>query len=463
MAVSVNNRGKMSLRDNKLFILRELGMESEPITLSELLIKLGGGFKERSVRRWLSLLVHEGVVKKIGEKRSSRYIAVGRLSQSNNAIGSCFSSASLEAIQAIKRPLFERQPMTYSEKWLDSYRPNSDYYLGVALRKQLLESGRRASSQDPAGTYAYQIFNRLMIDLSYNSSRLEGNTYSRLDTERLLLHGDTAIGKLDEEKVMILNHKEAIRYLVNSAPTLQMSSNVIRTLHYLLSDGLVEPLEAGKVRRYGVRISGSTYLPYEDPRKLEQQLEKITAKAIFIQDPFEQSIFLLAHLSYLQAFIDVNKRTARLAANIPLIKDNLVPLAFNDIQVADYMSAIIAIYELQNVQPLVDLYFYSYMRTCADYDSTVKAIGFDEIRVRYRQQRRTLIREAILKELVGGELEVYVIKRAHALVPVEAFKEFIEDVMEDFAQIDESRLAGLGISSDQLATWQHLKALGHKH
>ncbi len=448
----------MSLRDNKMLILRRLGQESEPVSMPELLAKLEGmGFKERSVRRWLGLLVRERAVKKIGQKRGSKYLAVGRSQEISHEIGSCFSSASLEAIQAIKRPLFERQPITYAEDWFDSYKPNSSYYLGSALRKQLLELGQRANAYDPAGTYAYQIFNRLIIDLSYNSSRLEGNTYSRLDTERLLLHGDTALGKLDEEKVMILNHKEAIRYLVDNARMVEVSVNVIRTLHYLLSEGLVESFETGKVRRHGVRISGSTYHPYEDPRRLELQLKKIAAKAALIKDPFEQSIFLLVHLSYLQAFIDVNKRTARLAANIPLIKGNLVPLAFNDIQVDDYISAVIAIYELQNVQPLVDLYFYSYLRTCAAYDSTVKAMGFDEIRVRYRQQRRALVREVILQKVVGDGLAAYVVEKAGEFVPTGVRSEFIEDVMEDLEQMDESRLAGLGVTLDQLEIWSRLR------
>ncbi len=90
----------------------------------------------------------------------------------------------------------------------------------------------------------------------------------------------------------------------------------------------------------------------------------------------------------MQAFSDVNKRTARLSANIPLIKNNFVPLSFNDVEREDYTSAMIAIYELQDIRPLLDLYVFSYMRTCALYDSTVKSMGFDEIRVRYRQQRR---------------------------------------------------------------------------
>lgn len=444
----------MSLRDNKMAVLRQLGLESEPVGLAELMLRLGEGYKERSLRRWLGLLVEEGAVKKIGQKRGTKYIAAGRSEEVSGDVSSCFSSASLEAIKVVKRPLFERQPVAYADDWLDSYQPNSTYYLSEALRRQLLASGERANGQDPAGTYAHQIFNRLIIDLSYNSSRLEGNTYSLLDTERLLLHGDTAEGKLSEEKAMILNHKEAIRYLVDNAPRIEISRNVICTLHYLLSDGLVEPSEAGKVRKHGVRIGGSTYIPFEDSRRLDEQLEKIAHKAALIRDPYEQSIFLLVHVSYLQAFADVNKRTARLSANISLIKGNLVPAAFSDVLVEDYMSAMISVYELQDVRPVVDLYVYSYLRTCAAYDSTVKAMGFDEVRVRHRQDRREVVREVILRGLVGEELRAFVDVEAEKRVPAAVRDGFAADVFEDLEQMDESRLAGLGVVAEQLKTWQ---------
>jgi prophage maintenance system killer protein len=210
------------------------------------------------------------------------------------------------------------------------------------------------------------------------------------------------------------------------------------------------------VRNHGVRVGGSTYIPFEDPKKLEQQLEKIAHKAVQIRDPYEQSIFLLIHISYLQAFVDVNKRTARLSANISLIRGNLVPLAFSDVRVEDYMSAMIAIYELQNVNPLVDLYVYSYLRTCAAYDSTVKAMGFDEVRVRYRQERRKVVGDVISQTLVGKEIKKFVYAAADEHVPATVRTEFIEDVLEDLEQMDESRLAGLGVTPKQLKEWQKL-------
>jgi len=162
---------------------------------------------------------------------------------------------------------------------------------------------------------------------------------------------------------------------------------------------------------------------------------------------------LLVHISYLQAFIDVNKRTARLSANIPLITNNLVPLSFNDIEKDDYTSAVIAIYELQDVRPLVDLYVFSYLRTCAMYDSTVKAIGFDEIRVRYRQDRRELIRDIILGKLMGDRMKIFIDAYMERKIPKKHQGAFLTDVMEDLNEMEPSRIVGLGITSAELENW----------
>src|SRR5262249_27811621 len=136
-----------------------------------------------------------------------------------------------------------------------------------------------------------------------------------------------------------------------------------------------------------------------------------------------------------------------------LIKNNLVPLSFNDIEREDYISAVIAIYEMRDIHPILDVFIFSYMRTCAMYDSTVKALGIDEIRVRYRQQRRALIRDIILKKLVGEAMEKYVSSQALYLVGEKDRQAFLEDVMEDIKELDQNRIAGLGITLDQLNDW----------
>ena len=143
-----------------------------------------------------------------------------------------------------------------------------------------------------------------------------------------------------------------------------------------------------------------------------------------------------------------------MSANIPLIKGNLVPLAFSDVRVDDYMAAMIAIYELQDVRPLTDLYVYSYIRTCAAYDSTMKSMGFDEVRVRYRQERRKVVQEVIVQGLIGDQMRQFVIEQANRFVAKVAQEDFVQDVLEDLEQMDTSRLTGLGITPKQLEEWQ---------
>ncbi len=293
----------------------------------------------------------------------------------------------------------------------------------------------------------------MLIDLSYNSSRLEGNTYSLLETQKLLLEGTSADNKLDEEKVMILNHKEAIRYLVDNASKLEVTEQTIRTVHYLLSEGLLEPSACGNLRDHAVRIGGSIYMPLERKSQLELRLKRIVEKASAIENPYEQSLFLLVHISYLQGFSDVNKRTARLCSNIALIKRNLVPHSFNDVEREDYTSALIAIYELQDIRPLLDVYLFSYMRTCVMYDSTVQALGFDEVRIRYRTLRRATLREIILEMYKGAYLKEYVSFQASQIMNEEERMLFYEDVMQDLKDLDETRIVGLGVTPEDLKRW----------
>src|SRR5690606_34031665 len=127
----------------------------------------------------------------------------------------------------LEAPLYTRPPVTYSEEWVGSYEPNRSFYLTGAQREALHRQGKRTGVHGQAGTYIRKIYNRLLIDLSYNSSRLEGNTYTPADTERLVLKGIGAEGKLREEQVMILNHKEAIRYLAQDPARLSLNEETL--------------------------------------------------------------------------------------------------------------------------------------------------------------------------------------------------------------------------------------------
>jgi len=424
-------------------VLEQLERHEDYLSLPQLMELLNHRYADRTVRRWLTSLIEEGLVEKKGKKRGTQY----------RAIVSTISEKSLEIIQYIQLPIYKRKPVTYNQKWFDSYRPNSTNYLSDSIKNELYQTGLRTPDEQPAGTYARRIYNRLLIDLSYNSSRLEGNTYSLLDTERLIFEGKSAKGKLDEEKIMILNHKEAIRHLVDSAHRLSIDTNEVCTLHFLLADGLVPTQYAGKIRDHGVRIGGSSYIPLENPILIQKQLTRICNIAAMIENPYEQSFFLLVHLAYLQAFTDVNKRTSRLCANIPFILNNLVPISFNNIGKDDYINALIVIYELNEIQPLLELYAESYLHSCQLYNVTVEAVGFDEIRIRYRQERREVVREIIINQMHGSVMRKFIKLQTNEKIKEEDHAQFVEDVLEDLKEIAPQRIVGLGITNEELNKW----------
>jgi len=443
---------------------------NDRIGMSAIIAKLGDEFNDRTVRRLLSELRHEGKVIKSGAGPSTQYQVVRDESNqpfqvpsqsveegaSAYQIESVFKPDSLAIIKAIRQPVFTRKPVSYNKAWLQAYVPNQTFYLSAQQRAQLAVAGNRNTEKEiqPAGTYFRKILNRLLIDLSYNSSRLEGNTYSKLDTERLLMQGLGQTDKLDAERVMILNHKDAIEYLVRNAEKLNVSYQAICTIHYLLSDGLLPSKDMGKVRNQSVRIGHSSYYPLEDNRRLEANLQSLINKASQIIDPYEQSLFLLIHIAYLQPFMDINKRTSRLSANIPLVKANVVPLSFNEIDQQDYISAMLAVYELNQVVPMADLYCFSYVRTCQAYDATVEAIGFDPIRVKYRRSRRDLITEIIRHRLSDKNILAKIQQVNDNMIPKEEQHLFKQSVLEDLHELTVATISGLGITETEFNEWK---------
>ncbi len=457
----------MKKNDRKSLILQVLNSKNDRTAMPEILEKLGVGFNDRTVRRLLSELRVEEKVIKSGAGPSTQYRIVKSAhnqiiaqtieeTASSYKLEKVFKPKSLGIINAIRQPIFTRKPVSYMKSWLQEYIPNHTYYLSSQQRQQLLEAGNRnlLSEIQPAGTYSRKILNRLLIDLSYNSSRLEGNTYSKLDTEKLLVQGLSQTDKLDAERVMILNHKDAIEYLVRNAEQLEVSYKTICTIHYLLSDGLLPTQHMGKVRNQGVRIGHSSYYPLEDNRRLEANLQMIIDKAAAIIDPYEQSLFLLIHIAYLQPFLDINKRTSRISANISLVKSNVVPLSFNEINQQDYISAMLAVYELNQVAPMVDLYCFSYLRTCQAYDATVESIGFDPIRVKYRRQRRDLITYIIRNVLTEKDVTLKLQQVCESAITNDEQQLFKQSVYDDLRELTVNTISGLGISEEEFVAWK---------
>ena len=139
---------------------------------------------------------------------------------------------------------------------------------------------------------------------------------------------------------MILNHKEAIQFVVDHLAEISINRLDLFGIHALLADGLlVDPAMAGRLRRMPVGISSSNYLPLDDRFAIEEEFGVLVEKAAAITDPFEQSFFLLVHIPYLQAFEDINKRTSRIASNIPLLKADLAPMSFLTMDDGAYIDA----------------------------------------------------------------------------------------------------------------------------
>ncbi|MDR3427890.1 winged helix-turn-helix domain-containing protein, partial [Silvimonas sp.] len=194
----------------------------------------------RTLQYRLRALVDAGRLRLAGDGRAARYhLGGGATAEPVLATIIPISPEGKTALAYVRQPITARIPVGYDRAFLESYRPNETYYLGPQHREHLALVGKPKIEAAAAGTYAKQILNRLLIDLAWNSSRLEGNTYSLLDTRRLLDFGEAAEGRGQREAQMILNHKDAIEFLVGNADDIGFNRYTILNLHALLANNLL--------------------------------------------------------------------------------------------------------------------------------------------------------------------------------------------------------------------------------
>lgn len=382
------------------------------IPFAEIAAALNAPESPRTLQYWLKTLTDSGRLVREGERRWAKYRlppitgsvdakAASDSLAAEGELGIALSRSGEEVKALVRQPIEKRKPVGYNRAFLDSYRPNVTAYLTDDERAHLLKIGTVADGNQPAGTYAKQILNRLLIDLSWNSSRLEGNTYSLIDTKRLIDFGEVAEGKDRLEAQMILNHKDAIEFLVASAEDIGFNRYTILNLHAMLANNLL-PDEAagGRLRRMAVGIEKSVFHPPETPQLIEECFDQVLATANAIENPFEQSFYAMVQLPYLQPFDDVNKRVSRLAANIPMIKRNLCPLSFTDVPRRTYTDAVLGVYELNRIDLLKDVYIWACERSAARYAAVRQSLGDpDPFRLRHRAALRDLVSQIIQKEM----------------------------------------------------------------
>ncbi|MBQ2243829.1 MAG: Fic family protein [Bacteroidales bacterium] len=199
---------------------------------------------------------------------------------------------------------------------------------------------------------------RLGIDLSWKSSQIEGNTYSLLETERLLKEKETAQGKTKEEAVMLLNHKDALDFILDSPDYLkELSVKRLEDIHSIL----IKELGVGNgIRRRRVGITGTNYRPLDNEFQIREALEDTCLLINGKDNVFEKALLTLVLLSYIQAFTDGNKRTARISSNAILIAWGYCPISFRTVDSVDYKKAMLMFYEQNNIAAFKEIFIQQY-------------------------------------------------------------------------------------------------------
>ncbi len=416
----------------------------------------------RTVQRRLALLVRAGQLIARGKGTARRYFASRKHVEGQPdtrlpaQIPMSVLPLSIEGtalFKLVNGPLASRKPVPYRRDFLDQYVPNQTHYLPDNLRLRLHEIGRSPVIDRAAGTYARRILDRLLIDLSWSSSRLEGNTYSRLDTQNLIAFGHAAIGKDLVETQMVLNHKRAIEMLVEQADDIGFNRYTFQNLHALLSENLLhDPGAVGRLRRIEVAITGTVFYPLAIPQLIEECFDLLLAKADAIADPFEQAFFIMVHLPYLQPFEDVNKRVSRLGANVSLIKHNLAPLSFVDVPETEYVAGTLAVYELNRVELLRDVFAWAYERSCQRYTAIKDSLPEpDPLRLRYRDALNSVVAGVVRIGLPIEHMHIHGL--AGALVDVADLEAFISLATNELYLLHEGNLARYRLRPSELARW----------
>jgi len=419
--------------------------------------------KRRTLLRRLELMKDRGQITTHGRGNKIYYQAAEGQPDSKILQSHEFSPDAEKTLVYVNQPLSKRKPVGYNSDFLDSYRPGETFYLSASLREQLKTMGQSRFYQPKeqekrGGTYVRNIYHRLLVDLSWASSHLEGNTYSRLDTLNLIDFGQVAVGKDLKETQMILNHKAAIETMVENADRIDFDAFTIFTLHANLSYNLIpNALDSGRLRQGPVEISGTTYLPMAIPDYIQSTFHKMLKKAVEIPDPYEQSFFIMVHLPYLQPFIDVNKRVSRLASNIPFIRHDLCPLSFINVEEKAYMDGLIAIYELNSVDILREVYTWAYERSCQRYAGIIQSmVEPNPLRLRYRDIIISVVKTVVERMEKPTAETVNKVLQEHSTNPADR-QALQEMILDEFNYLHEGNIGRYGLRSSQYYKWKTQK------
>lgn len=297
----------------------------------------GGSYS--TTKRTLKKLVEKKLLDKVGKGKGTKY----KLGKSYEILHS------IDIEDYFKKDIDDRQINTsFNFKLLQE----DLYHVNIFTASELEQLNFFQSvyskniSQLSENEYSKEI-ERLAIDLSWKSSQIEGNTYTLLETERLLKEKKTASGKLKDEAVMLLNHKEAIDFIVENPDYLKhLSIMAIEDIHSLLTK------ELGinrNLRKRRVGIIGTNYKPLDNEFQIKEAFREMCKLINVKPNVFEKSLLALVLISYIQGFMDGNKRTARIVSNSILIANSFCPISFRTVDSIDYKKAMLIFYEQNNI------------------------------------------------------------------------------------------------------------------
>lgn len=439
--------------------------------IDEIVARFGEEASRRTLQRRLDEMVRGGQLERVGKARATKYRIAQPPTQPVPAPVSIPLSESnilredkpaeaddpLRDLKDYFREHFSlRKPAGYRREFLDSYVPNETAWLPENLRAHLRTRGTPPEMEGmPPGTYARQVMDRLVIDLVWNSSRLEGSTFSLLETDFLLQQGRSHDPARQQEALMILNHKAAIEFLVEEPEHLGYNRYTFLNLHAILTEYLMESRSTeGALREKPVGIGGSVFHPTNNPALIEECFDLILQKAAAIHDPLECCFFLMVQMPYLQPFLDGNKRTSRLAANIPLIRGNMCPLSFTGVPVRDYTTGILAVYELNRIELMREVFAHAYEESCSRYGVVRDDIGPpNRLAVGYRMELKELARDVVVKRMSKPEAAEHLRRWTAKNITASDREDFIELIEEKLLSLHANNLVRIKVRPSEFEAW----------
>jgi Fic family protein len=310
-------------------------------TSQEILDGLNLDMSLATLRRKLQELVAEDLINTIGELKSRKY----EISNGYNII------RPIDVDQYFEKEIDERIIQDkFNSELISETLQNIFIFTNTELDQlnNLQEKFTSNSSKLSKSEYKNEL-ERLAIDLSWKSSQIEGNTYSLLETERLLKDKETAAGKTKDEATMLLNHKDALDFIIKNPNYINpLTISSIEDIHSIL----IKELDISRnIRSRRVGISGTNYKPLDNEFQIKEAVESMCTLINSKKNVFEKALLSLVLISYIQPFSDGNKRTARIISNAILINNHFCPISFRTINSIEYKKAMLVFYEQTNISP----------------------------------------------------------------------------------------------------------------